>query len=55
MNYDDMNQSDNELKRQIVGLAYHIYKRNKIVVDYQRRVKNGDANGIFEVMLELSL
>jgi len=55
MNYDDMNQSDNELKRQIVGLAYHIYKRNKIVVDYQRRVKNGDAEGLFEVMLELAL
>ncbi|MCB8964686.1 MAG: hypothetical protein H6536_06585 [Bacteroidales bacterium] len=44
-----------ESTQEIVGIAYHIYGKNKVVVDYNRNKKSGKTIGIIELMVELAL
>lgn len=41
--------------REIFGIAYHIYRKNKLVINYNRGISNGSAKGVFELMFELAL
>lgn len=55
MRYSDGTGVETEKTREIVGLAYHIYKKNKLVIDLNRGVTNGACKGIVEIMFELAL
>ncbi len=55
MRYTDFTGVDIEKTREIIGLAYHIYKRNKFVIDLNRSVTNGKCKGVVEFMFELAL
>jgi hypothetical protein len=55
MSYSDNTGVKTEKTREIIGLAYHIYKKNKLVFDFNRGVTNGTCKGVVEVMFELAL
>lgn len=55
MRYSDSIGVETEKTREIIGLAYHIYKRNKFVIDLNRSVTNGKCKGVVEFMFELAL
>jgi hypothetical protein len=38
----------------VVGVAYNLFRRNKIVVDYSRNTRNGQVGEIVEIMVELA-
>lgn len=42
-------------RQEIIGIAYHIYGRNKIVLDYNRNTCADKCQGIIELMVELAL
>lgn len=44
-----------ELSQKIIGVAYHLYKKNKLVIDYNNQEVDGEHNGVVQVMFELSL
>jgi len=54
MCYDELGTKKDTI-RQIVGIAYHIFKRNKVVLDLNRYTTNAISKGIVEVMFELAL
>lgn len=39
----------------VFGIAYHIYKQNKVVVDYNKQKSNSTKINLFEVLFELAL
>ena len=41
--------------QEIIGIAYHIYGRNKVVLDFNRNTKAGKSVGVIELMVELAL
>jgi len=51
----DASGTNFEMVRQIAGVAYHIYKKNKVVIDLHRNIANGSAIGVIEIMFELAL
>lgn len=55
MRYNNNVGVETSKTRKIVGLAYHIYKRNKLVLDLNRSLTNGECRGVVEVMFELAL
>ncbi|MEY1639890.1 hypothetical protein [Tenuifilum osseticum] len=55
MRYTDYTGTDIEKTREIIGLAYHIYKKNKFVIDLNRSISNGKCKGVIEFMFELAL
>lgn len=54
MTVDEKNRNVNS-NQKIIGVAYHIYERNKVVFDYNHNTVDGKSVGIIEVMLELAL
>jgi hypothetical protein len=55
MRYTDHAGADIEKTREIIGIAYHIYKKNKFVIDLNRSNSNGVSKGVIEFMFELAL
>ncbi|BDX36945.1 hypothetical protein CYCD_03000 [Tenuifilaceae bacterium CYCD] len=54
MNTDELTQKV-ESTQEVIGIAYHIYGKNKIVLDFNRNKVDGESKGVFEVMVELAL
>ncbi|MGE0077174.1 MAG: hypothetical protein AB7S48_04860 [Bacteroidales bacterium] len=44
-----------ESTQEVIGVAYHIYGKNKVVFDFNRNTVDGESKGVVEVMLELAL
>jgi len=55
MCYTDYAGADIGKILEIIGLAYHIYKKNKFVIDLNRSISNGKCKGVVEFMFELAL
>ncbi len=53
--YTDNAGIETEKTREILGVAYHIYRKNKLVIDFNRGLTNGVCKGVVELMFELAL
>ncbi|HSA05438.1 MAG TPA: hypothetical protein P5145_07600, partial [Tenuifilaceae bacterium] len=41
--------------QEVIGISYHIYGKNQIVLDFNRNTKAGKSIGVIELMVELAL
>ncbi len=41
--------------QEVIGISYHIYGKNQVVLDFNRNTKSGKSVGVIEVMVELAL
>lgn len=41
--------------QEVIGISYHIYGKNQVVLDFNRNTKAGKSVGVIEVMVELAL
>lgn len=55
--YMNTNKGTDKVKstQEIVGIAYHIYGKNKVVLDFNRNSQAGESIGVVELMIELAL
>lgn len=55
--YTNKDKLVNKVKstQEVIGIAYHIYGKNKVVLDFNRNTVDGICKGVVEVMVELAL